>query len=101
MITLNELLKLAETKKVAIHATTEDQAKVLLRELDKSGYEWASRDKLTTETYYGDYKQNTCYTFGKSGWDWDNEVTYRSLDFYQKEGYTIIECGDIDFEEEK
>ena len=37
MITFTDLLEKAKTNKIAIHTTTEEQAKVLLSELDKRG----------------------------------------------------------------
>ena len=98
MITFNELLKRAKSEKIAIHTPNEEQAKTLLAELDKKGYEWDSKDKLTTETYYGDFKQYTCYDFGTS--NLDNGVTCSPLDDYQEEGFTIIEFSDIDFKED-
>jgi len=95
MITLNELLKLAETKKVAIHTTTETQATTLLEALDKKGYKWNSGTKLTIETFYKNYEEKTAYTFERR-----HKIAYCSLDWYQNEGYTIIEFSEIDFKEE-
>ena len=64
MITFNELLEKAKTEKIAIHTATKDQAKKLLKELDKRGYMWAGGEKLTDSTYYEYAKENTCYVFG-------------------------------------
>ena len=94
MITFTDLLEKAKTNKIAIHTTTEEQAKVLLSELDKRGYEWFGGKKLTIETFYGNYKEKTGYTFEPR-----HKIAYSSLDFYQNEGYTIIEFEDIEFKE--
>ena len=94
MITFKDLLKRANTEKIAIHTPTEEQAITLLSELDKKGYVWASGRKLTTETFYEDDEEDTCYDFGLN-----KKVMYSPLEFYQNEGYTIIEFSDIDFKE--
>ena len=91
-ITFNELLKRAKSNDIAIHTPTKEQAKILLSELDKKGYKWASGNKLTTTTYYGYDEENTCYSL-----ELDNRICYGSFAWYQKYGYTIIEFEDIDF----
>ena len=102
MITFTELLELAKTEKIAIHTPMEAQAITLLTKLDKKGYVWSSGDKLTSEAFYEDEKENTCYSFyychGKL---LNKKVMYSPLDWYQDFGYTIIEFGDIDFKEKK
>ena len=95
MIKFKELLERAKTEEIAVHTTTEKQAKALLKALDKRGYEWSIGLKLTTETCYRIYEEKTCYDF-----DSNNEVYYDSFDWHQHEGYTIIEFSEIDFEEE-
>ena len=94
MITFTELLERAKTEKIAIHVPTKKQAITLLTELDKRGYTWNSGTKLTTETWYWVYKENTCYDFEPN-----KQVIFSSLIFYQKIGFTIIEFSDIDFKE--
>jgi hypothetical protein len=88
-IKFSELLK---QDNVTIHTPTEKQAKKLFKKLNKLGYKWTSRTKLTTETWHGIYKENTCYNF-----DLNKKVLYGPLSLYQKCGYTIIEFTDIDF----
>jgi cytolysin (calcineurin-like family phosphatase) len=100
MITLTELLERAETEEIAIHTPTEEQAKTLLKALDEKGYTWFVGQKLTDITCYEVFGQDTCYVFGCYNLGLSKKVMYRSLDFYRDEGYTIIECGDIDFKEE-
>lgn len=93
MITFTELLERAKSEHIAIHTQTEKQAEKLLSELDEKGYVWNGGEKLTTKTLYEDDKENTCYDFGLN-----KKVMYSPLDFYQEEGYTIIEFSDIDLE---
>ena len=92
MITFTELLERAKSEKIAIHTPMKAQAITLLKALDERGYEWSSGDKLTTETNYEDYKENTCYALEPN-----NRICYGSFAWYQKYGYTIIEFSDINF----
>ena len=97
MITFNELLKLAETKRVAIHTITEEQAITLLSELDKKGCMWSGTARLITGTFYGEYKENTCYSLHEHyKIPSIKKVMHGPLNHYQERGYTIIECGDIE-----
>lgn len=89
-----DLLERAKTERIAIHTATEEQAKTLLKALDKKGYVWASEVKLTARTNYECYKENTCYEFNLK-----KQVLYCPLKFFQNYGYTIIEFSDIDFAE--
>ena len=100
MITFTELLERAKSEKIAIHTPTEEQAKTLLKALDEKGYTWNSGDKLTTMTHYEDEKENTCYSFHNCfGKLLDKKIMYSPLDWYQDEGYTIIEFSEIEFKE--
>ena len=100
MITFKKLLERSKSEKIAVHTPTEEQAKILLSELDKRGYKWNGGDKLTTETNYEDEKENTCYNFTPDFRPILNKkIMYGPLDWYQDEGYTIIEFKDIDFAE--
>ena len=96
MDTFEKLLERAKSEKIAIHTPTEEQAKALLSELDKKGYKWGGEDKLTTTTYYEVYKEDTCYSL-----ELGNAIYYSLFTWYQSESYTIIECSDIDFNENK
>lgn len=97
MITFEKLLERAKTESeaIAVHTPTKEQAITLLSELDKNGFTWFRGKKLTTETNYEDERENTCYNFEPN-----NKICYSPLEFYQDEGYTIIEFTDIDFKEE-
>ena len=101
MITFKELLERAKKEQIAIHTSTEKQAVTLLKALDEKGYEWFSGNKLTTMTFYEDYKENTCYDFsiGVDGDLLNKKVVYGSLVWYQENDYTIIEFSEIDFKE--
>ena len=102
MITFNELLERAKSQNIAIHTTTETQATTLLEALDKKGYKWNSGTKLTDYSNFEVYEENTCYNFSVDyhGKLLDKKIMYSPLDWYQDEGYTIIEFSEIDFEEE-
>ena len=100
MIKFEELLERANSESIAVHTPTEEQAKTLLKALDKRGFRWASGINLTDDTRYEDRKQYTCYDFGASNYPYMNKVTYAPLDWYQGDDYTIIEFSEIDFEEE-
>ena len=101
MITFNELLERAKSEKIVVHTPMKAQAITLLKALDEKGYEWLDEKKLTTVTHYEDEKENTCYDFSidTDGILLDKKVMYTPLDWYQSEGYTIIEFKDIDFSE--
>ena len=93
-LSLNELLERAKSERIAIHTPTEKQAITLLSELVKRGFKWASGTKLSTETWYGIYKENTCYNFEPN-----KKITYSPLSFYRAINYSIIEFSEIDFKE--
>jgi hypothetical protein len=94
-LSLSELLERAKSEKIAVHTSTEGQAEALLKALDRNGYTWIKGEKLTDVTRYEDYGRNTCYNFEPN-----KKIMYDLFCFYQYEGYVIIECGDINFEEE-
>jgi len=101
-LSFSELLERSKSEKIAVHTPTEEQAISLLNELDKKGFTWVSGEKLTDRALYKHYKEKTCYTFHDIyGKLLDKEIMYSPLDWYQDEGYTIIEFSDIDFKENK
>ena len=96
MITFKKLLERAKSERMAIHTATEDQAITLLKALDKKGYTWRSGAKLTSASCYDVFKENTCYDFYDcEGNLLDKKIVYSLLDYYQDEGYTIIEFENI------
>lgn len=101
MITFSELLKRANRgEEIAVHTTTEDQAAVLLNELDKRGFKWASGIKLTDATIYEKYREKTCYEFNGYS-DSPKAIMYGPLNGYGMLGFAVIEFSDIDFKEIK
>ena len=99
-LSFSELLERSKSESIAVHTPTEEQAIALLNELDKKGYRWASGRNLTDNTRYENYKENTCYIFGISSHS-SEVVMYGLLNWYQYDGYTIIDFSEIDFEEKK
>lgn len=96
-LSFSELLERSKSERIAIHTATEDQAVTLLKALDKRGYKWSGGDKLTAITRYKRYKEDTCYNFSvdNDGILLNKKVMYSPLDYYQDEGYTIIEFENI------
>lgn len=99
MIRFNELLERAKSEAIAVHTSIESQATTLLSELNKKGYKWLGGRKLTIETLYEYYKENSCYCFGIDILLLSKKVMYGPLSFYE-EYYTIVEFQDINFKEE-
>lgn len=99
MIRFKDLIKRAKSEDIVVHTATEEQATTLLAELNKKGYRWLGGRKLTTETLYEYYKENTCYCFGIDTLLLSKKVMYGPSSFYE-EHYTTIEFSDIDFKEE-
>jgi len=99
MITFTELLERAKSEKIVVHTPTEEQAITLLKALDERGYEWASGIKLTAATWYGVFREKSCYVFSRDccGSKLDKKVMHVSLKIHQRCVYTIIEFTDIDF----
>ncbi len=93
-LSFSELLERAKSEKIAVHTPTEDQAITLFIALDEKGYTWNSGKKLTTMTFYEDFREFTCYNF-----QLNNKIMYGSLKFHQEHDYTIIKFKDIDFKE--
>ena len=46
--------------KIAVHCTTEEQAKDFCRQMHEHGLEWADGESYLTKTYWNVYKENTC-----------------------------------------
>ena len=95
MITFTELLERTKNEDIAVHTPREEQARALLKTLDKRGYIWSYGDKLTTRTWHEIFCESTCYRF-----DLNTKVYSCPLDFYQKGDYIVVEFSDIVFKEE-
>ena len=101
MITFSELLERANRgEEIAVHTPTEDQAAVLLNELDKRGFKWASGIKLTDATTHDQHSTQTCYEFNSYS-DSPKAIMYGPLNGYAMLGFAVIEFSEIEFKEIK
>lgn len=89
MITFKELLELAKNDGIVVHTPTEEQANLLLKKLDKMGYKWGSRDKLTAKNYWNEYKESMCYNLVQDG------INFSGLNYFIENSYTVIKFDEI------
>lgn len=87
-ITLEEFWKSEE--KLAIHCKMEEQAIKLLKEFDKMGKKWKSRDSYKKNILWYSYKEKTCY---------DNSNGYGPIYWYNGNEYTGDEYKVYEFED--
>lgn len=71
--------------KFAVHCKTEEEAIDFCKQMYKHGMEWASGGSYLSYTYYGVYRDKTCY---------DGQGGYQSYDYFEKYRYEILEWGD-------
>lgn len=71
--------------KIAVHCKTEEEAIDFCKQMYKHGMEWASGNSYLSYTYYGKYRDKTCY---------DGDGGYQSYDYFEKCKYNILEWGD-------
>ena len=74
---------------MVIHCPTEENAKELLKHLDKLGYAWNSGSNLLKDTMYNRYKGETCYYIESTG------ITYGSIGNFQQNEFDITEFPDL------
>lgn len=74
---------------MVIHCPTEENAKELLKHLDKLGYAWNSGSNLLKDTIYNRYKGETCYYIESTG------ITYGSIGNFQQNEFDITEFPDL------
>lgn len=79
--------------KYVMHCKTEEEAEVFCRYLDSIGRRWKSNDSYLSENYWDNYEESTCYDF--------NTNTYFRKQYFEKDGYTILEMEDFMNKEEK
>lgn len=79
----------------AVHCDTEEKANAFLKLAHGVGYRWSNGSNLTDVNTWERYKKGTCYTIV----DTEGSMMYSPKDFYEKEGYTIVEFA-IDKKEE-
>lgn len=68
--------------KIAVHCKTEEEAKDFCKQMHEHGMKWCNGDSYLEHTEYGRYLSKTCYTGGGK---------FASCDFYESEGYKILE----------
>ena len=71
--------------KIAVHCKTEEEAIDFCKQMYKHGMEWASGGSYLSYTYYGVYRDKTCYG-GNGG--------YQSYDYFEKYKCKILEWSD-------
>lgn len=76
---------------IAIHCDTQEKAEDLFNFLHEKGLNWASGSALITHTNYKNYEKYTCY-------DYDEEVNYTSMDWYENHEFQIYEWEIFDEE---
>ena len=77
---------------VVMHCPTRECAEIFTRHLESIGRKWSSGNEYSEiGTRFYEYLEDTCYNFCLG--------TYGNLDFYRKEGYTILEFGDFYWKE--
>lgn len=78
--------------KYVMHCKTEEEAKTFCKYLHNIGHMWSSGDSYLSENYWSFYKASTCYNFNTDG--------YGNKQYYEEEGYTILEMEDFMDKEE-
>lgn len=71
--------------KIAVHCKTEEEAIDFCKQMYKHGMKWASGGSYLSYTYYGVYRDKTCYG-GEGG--------YQSYDYFEKYKCKILEWSD-------
>lgn len=72
-------------EKVAVHCDTEEKAKAFLSLAKSFGYKRRGGNDLEQVSYWGNYKEDTCYIL------YDTLVIYSSKSSYESLRYTIVE----------
>lgn len=75
-------------KKAIISASTEEEAKHLLRFLHENGYRWHSGNSFD-DTKWHIYRERTCYALEPN-----RRICYSPRAFYQKEIFSFDDSGD-------
>lgn len=73
--------------KFAMHCKTEEEAIDFCKYLHEHGRTWIMGGSYLANTHYDCYEQDTAYNF--------NEGAYSHIDFYERNGYTILEWSDF------
>ena len=78
--------------KYVMHCKTEEEAEDFCIYLDSIARTWSTGDSYLSESYWDNYKESTCYNF--------NYGAYCDKQYYEEEGYTILEMEDFMDKEE-
>ena len=73
--------------KYAMHCKTKEEAETFCKYLHSIGKCWSNGKQYNAETRYDYYGEETAYAF--------NIGQYTYVDWYRKEGYTILEWSDF------
>ena len=71
--------------KIAVNCKTKEEAKDFCRQMHGQGMKWCNGDSYLEYTGYGRYLSKTCYT---------GVGSFACCDFYESEGYKILEWSD-------
>lgn len=71
--------------KIAVHCKTEEEAKDFCKQMHEHGMEWRDGNSYLELTEYGKNLDETCYT---------GVGSFACCDFYESEGYKILEWSD-------
>lgn len=78
--------------KYVMHCKTEEEAEIFCKYLYSIGRTWNSGDSYLSKSYWDTYKESICYNF--------NEDLCCDKQYYEEEGYTILEMEDFMDKEE-
>ena len=73
--------------KYVMHCKTKEEAEDFCNHLDSVGKTWRLGDRYLNNTRFETFKEKTAYDF--------HQGTWTEVDFYKKEGYTILEWSDF------
>ena len=72
-----------------MHCKTRKQANKFCKFLAEQGKTWNSGDSYLDKDYFNEFKNKLCYAF--------NDGQCMDIEFYEKNGYTILEAKDFRF----
>lgn len=78
--------------KYVMHCKTEEEAEIFCKYLHSIGRTWNSGDSYLSKSYWDTYKESICYNF--------NEDLCCDKQYYEADGYTILEMEDFMDKEE-
>lgn len=73
--------------KYVMHCKTKEEAEDFCRYLDSIGRTWRDGDSYLSKSYWDRYKESMCYSF--------NYDVYCDKQYFEKEGYNILEMEDF------